>query len=532
MYLIYKCIYKETRLQYLSKIKKWFISLDNKKKSTLIICVIVGIIAIIALNSLSGIQSYEPLYVGLSPEEAGEIFQELKDRGISVKTEGTGTLLVPKGMANELAMEMAVLGHSATSLNYDIYMNNIGIGVSEYDKENYLRFQLEERLQDTIQTMDMINRAIVTLNVPEENVFVLDDQKAEPSASVMIDLRYSATLTKNQIKGIEELVSKSIAGLDVKNITIVDQNMNLLSSAFDDEESGITNRRVEYENELQKKLENNISSLLNPVYGEENFTIGVNIVVDFDKKNIEVVEFTPVIDDKGIVKDYQELQEVVNSNEEGDGEDNVPGVSANDTTGSSYTLSQEAIDNGEYYNGSKQVSYLVNEMHTQIEKAQGDIVELSVSIIIDEAVRGQSDTSTVKELVAKAMGIETDMIIVEFMIFKEKVTAKVPTFSVNQPVWRKYLQIILLGLAIFVIVTLLALMFISKRKQQKRINAKLKAQTVQHQKEKDDIAKEYEDKRLEDLQVSAGRDKWEAFESVSEENPEIVVRALRTWMRR
>ena len=89
----------------------------------------------------------------------------------------------------------------------------------EEQKKNYLIFQLQDRLQSAIRTLEGVKGAIVTISIPQQDSFVLEEDKVSPSASVVIDLKAGASLTDKQIKGIEQLVAKSVPGLKGENVS-------------------------------------------------------------------------------------------------------------------------------------------------------------------------------------------------------------------------------------------------------------------------------------------------------------------------
>ena len=69
------------------------------------------------------------------------------------------------------------------------------------------------------------------LAISKPSVFVREQQK--PSASVLLNLFPGRTLDPAQVSAIVHLVSSSVPDLPVKNVTVVDQSGNLLSSQGD-----------------------------------------------------------------------------------------------------------------------------------------------------------------------------------------------------------------------------------------------------------------------------------------------------------
>ena len=58
--------------------------------------------------------------------------------------------------------------------------------------------------------------------MPERDSFVLKDDRQPASASVLLVLERGVDIAPNKVKGIEELMLKSVMGLRKENLSIVD----------------------------------------------------------------------------------------------------------------------------------------------------------------------------------------------------------------------------------------------------------------------------------------------------------------------
>ena len=102
---------------------------------------------------------YAVLYSGLSDSEAGEIYRKLTEDDYDVKVGDNGVLYVPKKFENKIRLELAAEGYPKSGLNYDIFSKSSGFGTTQYEKKKYMQFQLQDRLQDTIKSIDLISDA-------------------------------------------------------------------------------------------------------------------------------------------------------------------------------------------------------------------------------------------------------------------------------------------------------------------------------------------------------------------------------------
>src|SRR3990167_10172270 len=86
---------------------------------------------------------------------------------------------------------------------------------------------MEGELARWIESLSSVQAARVHLAMPKDSVFV-SEQKA-PTASVLLNLHPGRVLDLQQISAIVHLVASSVPELPIKNVTVVDQNGNLLS---------------------------------------------------------------------------------------------------------------------------------------------------------------------------------------------------------------------------------------------------------------------------------------------------------------
>ncbi len=65
-------------------------------------------------------------------------------------------------------MELAAKGLPENGASLDILQKGSGFGLTESDKQIYRRYQLQQDLQNAIETFDSVSKARVSLNIPEK----------------------------------------------------------------------------------------------------------------------------------------------------------------------------------------------------------------------------------------------------------------------------------------------------------------------------------------------------------------------------
>ena len=380
----------------------------------IVVAVLVATIVIAA--SVLGKEEYEVLYTGLDESEAGEIMLMLEDMDVAAKAQGSNTILILSDSADEVRMSLAAEGYPESGLNYDIFADASALGTTDLQTQTYLQYQLQENLRSTIMKLNRIEDCVVLINMPSESLFVLSSDESEASASIMLEIEHDETLTTEEVQAIANLVLKSISGLQLENISIVDSGMNFYDVLEENKEE-YTMSQYNLTQMTQETYQQQVLTVLTPVFGEENVSAAVNVVMNFDKETISSVEFdTPLEgDDNGLAVSMEELYEVT----QGDGSD-AEGTAGTDSNGvalTEYVYEDAELD--DFQTISRTVNYELNELHTEIVKQQGNIDEITVAVLLNSGFSDEDYSEEIISLVSKATGIEEEYVSVESLPFME-----------------------------------------------------------------------------------------------------------------
>jgi len=379
----------------------------------------------------------------------------LSDMQVDAKPQGDDTILVVDDQIDTVRMQLAAQGYPNSGVNFDIFKNASGLGVTDMEKRVYYQYQLEENLRTTIRKMDKVEDAVVNINLAKESSFVLSDDDKPATAAVTLMLVGNTMLSNNEVKAIAELVSKSVSGLQLDGVRIIDTQMNLYNINGEDEAGNVTSQ-MQLQQSVQKRLQAQIINLLNPVFGEGNVLAEVNVKLNFDTKITESVEFSPPADGtEGLVISMKELTETIKNNDAA----NVAGIDANG--GASQYVSTDDTD-ATYQNISKEANYEINETKMQIEDAKGQIDDLSVSIVLNSADNLADYTDSVIQLVANAIGVDVDKITVQMLPFIEieESTDAQDAFVVQQQLVNDVSNASTLRLVIITVAALIVMIFL------------------------------------------------------------------------
>ena len=453
---------------FLKKIVEFFKKMPKGQRIRLIILVCVVIVIVAAVTTFLNQKNYSVLYSGMDPKDAGDVLTVLEGMGVDAVAKGDDTILVESSQVDKIRMQLSAQGYPESGFNFDIFQQASGLGTTDMEKKVYLKFQLEANLRQTIKKLDKVEDAVVNLNLSEDSPFALSNDNKPASAAVLLTLKNGQKINNNEVRAIGELVAKSVSGLKLEDVRIVDSQMNLYKIQDEDETENV-GTQLELQQTVQKSLKDQVLSLLNPVFGEGKVLAEINVVLDFDKQTSESQVFTPPVEgsNEGIAVSMQQLAETVKNGTAG----GVSGVSGNTGT-PQYPATVSADPNSVYNKITQEANYEINETKTQIEKAKGQIKDLSVSVILDSSDNTDDYTDQVKSLVANAIGVSADKITVEMLAFKKLENTEVADAMTQQKELLSSAQnaetlrlIIMAAAALIVMLILLAIVKTMRKKK-------------------------------------------------------------------
>ncbi|MCO5400260.1 flagellar basal-body MS-ring/collar protein FliF [Ralstonia soli] len=241
-----------------------------------------ALVAVIAAAMLwSRAPDYRVLYSNVTDSDGGAIIAALQQMNVPYRfADGGSAIMVPEANVHEARLKLASQGLPKGGQAGFELMENQKFGTSQFAEQvNYQR-ALEGELARTIQAMQEVQSARVHLAMSKPSVFVRE--QAKPSASVLLKLYPGRMLDRSQVQAIGHLVSSSVPNLPLANVTVVDQSGRLLSTAFQENASGLDPTQLNYVREIEQGYIKRIEAILGPVVGEDNVRAQVTADVDLD----------------------------------------------------------------------------------------------------------------------------------------------------------------------------------------------------------------------------------------------------------
>ena len=247
---------------------------------------------------------YEVLYAGLDSETAKSITDSLKttapDMRVDLAQDDRGwTVRVPSSKALSLRLDLAsTIQTGGGKVGWELFDKN-SIGVTDFTQKINRQRATQGELERTIQSIDVVRMAKVKLAIPEDTLFVREED--QPKASVFVELYPKAVLSKSKVEAIQALVAGSTEGLARESVTVVDASGRLLSRAKGeegqaadlDERATLVDQQEKQRKEYERGLEEKIQSALGNVYGANHVTAKVNVDFDFTVRETNELKYNP-----------------------------------------------------------------------------------------------------------------------------------------------------------------------------------------------------------------------------------------------
>lgn len=412
----------------MERLKQMWQAMPTRQKYMVIGVVVAVAAAIMGGAYFVGKADMVPLFTNLETKDASAINAKLKEMKVPYEISGDGkTILVSSKNVYQLRLELATSGIPAgNDKGFEIFEQN-KFGVTEFqNKVNYLQ-AIQGELQKTIQIMPEVEDCRIHIVMPEDSLYKKEEKDA--TASVMLKLRAGSKLTKEQVRGIVNLVTHGVPRLKTENVTVVDSDANILNEQVDPLFAGTgSTTQIEMTQKMQDKYQKDIQSLLEKVLGPGKSAVRVNLELSFDQRTTDKQTYSPVVDDKGIVRSSQETSENYKGSANSQGgvpgvTTNVPGANQGGVQGVPPNLPGAAnqqrtnnpnvpgypaqTGNGQASNYEKKdvtKNYEVNEVKEKIIATPGSIKRLTVAVLLDSSIDKAQQDSLMKT-VSSAVGI-------------------------------------------------------------------------------------------------------------------------------
>lgn len=332
---------------------------------------------------------YRVLFSNFNDRDGGAIVASLQQLNVPYKySDGGSAILVPANQVHDVRLKLAAQGlPKGGNVGFEL-MENQKLGISQFLEQVNFHRALEGELARSIQAVSAVQSARVHLAIPKASVFVREQQK--PTASVLLNLYPSRVLDQQQVSAIIHLVASSIPDLSAKNVTIVDQNGNLLSDPSKQSANpNLDPSQLKYVQDYQMGIVKKIESIISPIVGAQNVRAEASADIDFSRTEQAAETYRPNSPPEASTIRSQQTSEAYGKNTTASG---VPGALSNQppapatapvTTSATAGASAPAPSSSGLTQKDATINYEVDKTIKYTQQAMGGLKRLSVAVVVN-----------------------------------------------------------------------------------------------------------------------------------------------------
>ena len=398
--------------------------------------------------------NYSPLFSQLNSRDVAEVIDVLQRNGIDYKiNKNNSSVMVVSSELQQARLKLASEGlPRGSGHGFEYFASTNSFTTSQFMEGARMRHALETELARTISQFNNIKAARVHLAIPRETAFVRNNKRA--SASVFVDIYSGAELRKNTIASIVNLVASSVPNMNSEHVTVVDQKGQLLSEGGGHNVLTMTDRFMEYRQELEEDYANRIQDILTPIIGFGKVRAKVSADIDFTFSEQTREMYNP---DLPAVRSEQRMEEKRKVSTENAG---VAGAVSNQANRNTNNQPEEVTKSATTQTGAGASDFRVQstknfELDKTISHTKnqpGRIKRLSVAVLVDNRMQLNAKTGKLEEspltkeeidkiklLVIDAIGLNTNrgdsLNVINSNFVKPKPIENLPPKAIWQQDW-------------------------------------------------------------------------------------------------
>lgn len=519
--------------------------------------VVLAVILVIILNN----RPYATLVTGVSMDEMSSVLQLLDTWGVrDYKVENGDTILVPESQHNQL--QARVLMENVFQSGQGKYYDSLSALSTNQERNLATLKDLQEELRATIRCFENVKDASVNLTPGQDRSYVLDSGNVvKATAAVRVTMQDGKKLTTQQAAAIRELVSNSLQGLEISNVSITDTYGNTYSGGSLTADGDASALKMQLEEEQANKIRTQVMQVLEPAFGQDNVDVAVNCVVEVGNTTEDRVDvYLPEYAENGETNGRGIIGSLIYEwSYSRNGDETVGGVVG--TTSNSELPNEDFsqyVENRPNLDGSEdaasaggQIDYDNSRSEKHIITTAGYLKDCSVAVSINSTTAGNVDTAQWQQHVARAAGIygEVDeetgaeildgrISVITYPFFREELPEPAPGIFemtvLGIPLW----VWIAAGGGLLLFILLLVIILLSRRRRRKRREAEeaeLQASQVDDLLAAVGLSGQAGDANngadVMEIQSEQSMQLRKDIRQFASENPEIAAQMVRNWLR-
>jgi flagellar M-ring protein FliF len=273
------------------------------------------------------------------------------------------------------------------STGYELF-DRTNFGMTEFTEKIDKTRAVEGELERTIDGLDPVESSRVNIASPDQSLYTATQEPT--TASIAIKTKPGASLDADQVKGITMLVASAVDGLKPQDVTIVNQDGQILLPGAGPTGTGsgdssadalkMTQEQLLAKERYESALQTSIQSMLDSTLGPKHAVARVSTKMDFDANSTVSKVYAP----QGTVLSAQsERESYVGTQPVRNPAAGVPGTTTN--IGTYQAQTQQA--NGRYNRTKSTTNYNITEQNINHIDAPGKVLQTSVAVLVDSSAQ-------------------------------------------------------------------------------------------------------------------------------------------------
>lgn len=521
------------------KALEWWNKFTSRQKTIIIAIVAAVVFTFAILIYIFTREDYTKLGTYDSATSA-KIVSILESAGITPKVSADATTI--EVLTNELSKaHLAIASEGVRPDGWPRYDDvvSMGMSVTSTDKQKQYADLLEQKMKAMFSTVTSIKDVTIMMTLAQNSGRLTGTQQ---ESAVQLQLTVTDDFTPKNAKALAKAAATCVGNATTANITITDQDMNILFAGGDDySDMGIASSMQELQSQAQLKTTNQVKQVLLGTQQFDNISVAVHVAVDYESYQRQVTEYyanPDRADQEGMIIE----RDTYNSESSG-GVAGIPGTDANEEDYPSYVFTgdgggesssseehvvrQPNVSDTVYINPSGSIDYgnssvsvamiryrVYNESSVRAQGLLDGITWEEFKEAHRESVRREVD-SEYYQMVAHASGVSQDHVTIisyEEPIFYDKEGLSVSATDV---------------VSIVMIILILALLgFVVLRS----MGPRKKAAQEEEELSVEGMLQSTPESTVSDIDTEIKSETRQMVEKFVDENPEAAASLLRNWL--
>ncbi len=351
-----------------------------------------GILFLYLFVHMVSAPSYSTLASGLEPSQTGKMTTTLSAKGIGYELQNNGTALaVQSNKTAEARVALAGAGLLGNSQPDFSLFEKTSLGESNFQQQVTYQRALQGQLADTINSVQGVSGAQVELVLPSSQNQLFGENQNASSAAVL--LSGTTSLDPSSVRGIAQLVTSSVPGLQLSKVTITDASGQLLWPAPGGGAAGDETTVQEAEQHYDDNMDASLDAMLAQTLGVGKAQVLVYANMNVNQTTQEALTYAKA----GVPLQQSKSLETLAGN----------GTAAGGTTGTA-NLTNTGTTGGKsnYKHETTSSSLGVSKTVTHSTIAPGTVESEHVSVLLDHSVPA-SAVPAIREAITNAAGLQT-----------------------------------------------------------------------------------------------------------------------------